>query len=32
MTNKLKLFIKEKLTFEEQNQLLFHVNDGGEEI
>jgi hypothetical protein len=28
MTDKLKLFIKEKLTFEEQNQLLSYVDDG----
>lgn len=28
MTDKLKLFIKEKLTFEEQDQLLSYVDDG----
>ena len=28
MTDKLKLFIKEKLTLEEQDQLLSYVDDG----
>lgn len=28
MTDKLKLFIREKLTFEEQNQLMLYVDDG----